>query len=162
MNPCRSIEIVLMRDSHLAAVSRIEREVFRDPWPTNAFLEVMVLSDKCWVALADGDVAGYLITQWVLDEVHILNIAVARDRQRQGIARVLLNELFCLAAAHGMCDMFLEVRASNAAAQALYRAFGFQDISSRKRYYSDGEDALIMQAAIAAAPRTAESSASSS
>jgi ribosomal-protein-alanine acetyltransferase len=162
MNSLHHIEIVPLRDAHLAAVARMEREVFRDPWPDSAFVEIMALSDKCWAALIEDNIAGYLITQWVLDEVHILNIAVARDRQRQGIARALMNELFRIAAADGMCDMFLEVRASNEAAQALYRAFGFQPISSRKRYYSDGEDALIMQAVIAAAPLTAASSASTS
>jgi [ribosomal protein S18]-alanine N-acetyltransferase len=162
MNPYGSIEIVPLRESHLAAVARIEQAVFRDPWPETAFLEILALSDKCWVALEDGNIAGYLITQWVLDEVHILNVAVAHDHQRRGIARALMMELVCVAAAHGMCDMFLEVRASNAAAQALYRAFGFQGISNRKRYYSDGEDALIMQAVIAASPLATEPTASTS
>lgn len=71
-------------------------------------------------------------------EAEILNLAVAPTYRRQGVASQLLRALLPLA------DVwFLEVRASNEAAQRLYLAQGFQPMGRRKRYYSDGEDALL-------------------
>jgi ribosomal-protein-alanine N-acetyltransferase len=138
------LQIVNFADEHVAEVSEIEAASYRDPWSENSFREVRILSDTSWVALADGEVAGYLITQWVLDEIHVLNIAVRPDRRQQRIASMLLDMLFTLAQRRGMRDMFLEVRMSNTAAQQTYRKLGFSTLATRKSYYPDGEDALVM------------------
>ncbi|MFZ5432199.1 MAG: ribosomal protein S18-alanine N-acetyltransferase [Calditrichota bacterium] len=138
------IKILPMSSDHLAAVADIETSVFPDPWSAASFLEAMSFSDKCWVAVAGNRVAGYLVTQWVMDEIHILNIAVAKDMQRRGIARQLLEMLLDSGKRCGIAEIFLEVRKSNHPAQALYHAFGFTALTTRKRYYRDGEDALIM------------------
>ncbi len=79
-----------MTTDHIAPVLEIERRVFDDPWSAAAFLEALSFSVHNWVALADGAVAGYLITQWVLDEIHVLNVAVDTARQRRGIGRLLM------------------------------------------------------------------------
>jgi [ribosomal protein S18]-alanine N-acetyltransferase len=142
------MEILPLKADHLETVTRIEREVFRDPWPESAFLEILSFSDKCWVAVQDGIIAGYLMTQWVLDEIHIFNIAVDRHAQRQGIARQLLEFLIAEGVHGGMCDLFLEVRVSNEAARTLYEKLGFHEVARRKKYYADGEDALVMSAEI--------------
>jgi ribosomal-protein-alanine N-acetyltransferase len=138
------IRIVPMTTAHLAPVTEIERAVFRDPWTASAFIEVLSLSDKCWVAFLGEELVAYLVTQWVLDEAHILNVAVAPNAQRRGVARQLLNFLLGLCSARGMRDLFLEVRVSNAAAIALYEGLGFHELAVRTRYYPDGEDARLM------------------
>ena len=142
--PPIDIQIDRMSVDHLAAVLRIENDVFHDPWSQTAFFEVLSLSPHNWVALVDGAVVGYLISQWVLDEVHILNVAVAAERQRHGIGRELLAFLVKTAAKRGMRDLFLEVRICNRPAITLYEHFGFEGITVRKGYYIDGEDALVM------------------
>jgi ribosomal-protein-alanine acetyltransferase len=138
------IRIVPLTAEYLSAVMRIERAVFRDAWTSTAFLEVLAFSDKCWAAFAGNELAGYLVTQWVLDEVHILNVAVAPNTQRRGVARQLMNMLLSLSRRRGMRDLFLEVRVSNLAAVSLYEGLGFHELAVRPRYYSDGEDARVM------------------
>ncbi|RPH94529.1 GNAT family N-acetyltransferase, partial [candidate division KSB1 bacterium] len=114
------IQIVPMAANHLAPVLKIEKTVFRDSWTASSFLEVIRMSDKSWVALSGEGVAGYLVTQWVLDEVHILNLAVTVPMQRQGIAAKLMQFLIDLCGNSGMRDLFLEVRVSNLPAISLY------------------------------------------
>jgi [ribosomal protein S18]-alanine N-acetyltransferase len=98
----------------------------------------------CLVALDDGEVVGYAAAVSVLDEATILDLAVARDRRRQGIARRLLGELAGRLAARGVVATTLEVRRDNDAAVALYRQLGFAIEGVRPRYYPDGEDALLL------------------
>jgi ribosomal-protein-alanine acetyltransferase len=150
------LQIVNFDDEHVAEVSGIEAVSYRDPWSENSFHEVRVLSDTSWVALADGEVVGYLVTQWVLDEIHILNVAVRPDLRQQGIASKLLDMLFELAGRRGMRDLFLEVRVSNTAAHQTYRKFGFSTLATRKCYYPDGEDAFVMYRQLERAPDAPE------
>lgn len=137
-----------MTMDHLPAVTAIELAVFPDPWTYESFLEVNSMTDKCWVAVQAERVVGYLITQWVSDEIHVLNVAVSPDRQRQGIGATLLNFLLDSGEQQGMRDVYLEVRLSNQAAQALYVEHGFARLAVRRRYYRDGEDALVMHHAL--------------
>jgi len=138
------IRIVPLTTELLSAVMKIERAVFRDAWTATAFLELLGFSDKCWAAFAGEELAGYLVTQWVLDEVHILNVAVAPNTQRRGVATQLMNFLLSLSRRRGMRDLFLEVRVSNLAAISLYEGLGFGELAVRPRYYPDGEDARVM------------------
>lgn len=129
---------------HLHDVLRIEQDSFADPWSLNAFRNFIVLYRTSWVALADGRVAGYILTQWVLDEIHILNVAVDKSARRAGVGSYLLDFLFERAVQRKMKDVFLEVRESNEAARALYSRYGFAELGIRKSYYQDGENALVM------------------
>jgi [ribosomal protein S18]-alanine N-acetyltransferase len=144
MNPESDIRIVPFTTEHLTPVLRIEKTVFRDAWTASAFLEILSFSDKCWVVWAGDEIAAYLVTQWVLDEVHILNVAVNPEWQRKGIARRLLAFLLDLCRTQGMRDLYLEVRVSNSPAIFLYESFGFRELTIRRRYYPDGEDARVM------------------
>jgi ribosomal-protein-alanine N-acetyltransferase len=135
---------VTLTADYLPAVSKIERASFTDPWPESAFLNLMIQSRTNWVALAEDEVAGYLVTQWVLDEIHILNLAVATSFRKRGIARQFLEFLVSRAKKRNVRDLYLEVRISNEAAKALYDAFGFSQLSTRRSYYPDGEDALVL------------------
>ena len=80
-----------------------------------------------------------------VDDAEILNIETQPSHRRQGLAQSLLVEAFDWARQNQRQAVWLEVRASNAAAIALYVKMGFIQISTRQRYYSDGEDALVMK-----------------
>jgi ribosomal-protein-alanine N-acetyltransferase len=87
---------------------------------------------------------AYIVYWVVADEMHLLNLAVHPARRRQGIARALLTEALARVRTQGVVVVWLEVRPSNAAALALYQAFGFEEVGVRPGYYSDcGEDALV-------------------
>jgi [ribosomal protein S18]-alanine N-acetyltransferase len=80
-----------------------------------------------------------------VDEAEILNIETLPSHRRQGLAQSLLLEAQDWARANERTSLWLEVRDSNRGAQALYAKLGFQRISIRSRYYSDGEDAYVMK-----------------
>ena len=93
----------------------------------------------------DADFIGGFAGIWfVLDEAHIVIIASRPSERRRGIGELLLISCLELALRRNSRIVSLEVRASNNAARSLYRKYGFQDAGVRKRYYSGGEDAIIM------------------
>ena len=97
-----------------------------------------------WLVAVDGDVvAGYIGSQTVLGESDMMNLAVRPEYRRQGIARLLVQELIRRLDAHCLT---LEVRAGNAPAIALYTALGFVQVGRRRNYYQrPKEDALILR-----------------
>lgn len=80
----------------------------------------------------------------ILEEAHITLLAVAQAHRRQGLGKTLLQALLATAEQRQLERATLEVRASNQLAMDLYHQFGFQLAGRRKRYYPDGEDALIL------------------
>ena len=128
-------------------VYRIETLSFRIPWSRASF-ERDLSENPCaryLVAEEDGFLCAYAGMWLVLDEAHITNIAVHPDRRRQGYGELITSSLIRYAADLCMSFLTLEVRRSNAAAQALYHKLGFVDVGFRRRYYEDNqEDALIM------------------
>jgi ribosomal-protein-alanine N-acetyltransferase len=104
------------------------------------------------VALADGGLAGFAVASWLRQEAaaEIEGLVVDEKYRRQGIGRTLIVACMDWAAKSGASSMRLEVRASNAAALALYRRHGFSAVGRRRGYYSAPiEDALLLQAALA-------------
>jgi ribosomal-protein-alanine N-acetyltransferase len=128
----------------LPAVLAIERRSFPTPWSLAMFvLELSKPSGICLAATTPGGLLGYLVCSRYADVWHLMNVAVAPERRRQGIATTLVRRLFEEAGADSRYT--LEVRTSNAEAIAMYRRFGFRPAGRRRRYYHDnGEDALIM------------------
>ena len=98
----------------------------------------------CVVAYLDDDVVGYAAALVHLEEAQVLDVVVAPQWRRRGVATLLLTAVADRVAQRGAQASSLEVRADNAGAQALYRRFGFVVEGRRPRYYPDGEDALIM------------------
>lgn len=92
--------------------------------------------------------AGLVLARAMAGEAEILTLAVAPAARRQGLARALMAAALAGAAARGAEAMFLEVAAGNAAARALYAGLGFEEVGRRRRYYANGEDALVLRAAI--------------
>lgn len=97
---------------------------------------------------SDGAVVGYSLYWHVVDEIHLLNVAVTIGARRRGIGRALVAELVAHGRANGATRVLLEVRASNSAAIAMYETLGFERFNLRAHYYSDGEDAVEMSRSI--------------
>ena len=144
-----SVHLVPMRRRHLRSVLHIEGQVYRQPWTLTLFIgELALRSSRHYVvARVDGRVVGYAGLMVGVDEAHVTNVAVDPAWQRHQIATRLMLNLNSAALSRGALHMTLEVRASNTAAQALYRRFGFETEGVRKHYYAESrEDALIMWA----------------
>jgi ribosomal-protein-alanine N-acetyltransferase len=93
----------------------------------------------------NGAVAGYLAATLQPPYAELQNLATAPEQQRSGVARALMAEFFDTCRARGVREIGLEVRVSNAAAQALYRGLGFRLMGLRRGYYrAPDEDALLM------------------
>ena len=135
-----------MRD--LNAIERIERASYPTPWSRSMFAsELAKPSSICLGAfdLETDELAGYLVISRYVDAWHVMNVAVAPEHRRQGIATTLLERLFELTAGRGRRGYTLEVRVSNVGAVALYSRLGFKPRGVRRGYYTDNrEDALIM------------------
>ena len=138
------IEIVKMNESHVSAVAELEKQNFSEPWPEIAVRSELTNKLALWLVALDGEnVVGYVGSQTVLQEADMMNIAVADSHRRQGIARMLVEELIRQLDAY---QLTLEVRASNAGAIALYDSLGFTQVGLRKNYYhKPKEDALILR-----------------
>lgn len=140
-----------MKKEDVDQVLAIERTSFSQPWSKNLFLSEFrsPAVSTLLVALTSEPekrtVTGYIVYWNVEDEMHILNLAVAPAYRRLGIARNLVLSGVKRAHRKGAKRAFLEVRASNAAAQKLYSSLGFVGSFIRRDYYdSPLEDAVIM------------------
>lgn len=123
----------------------IEVESFPNPWP-RAFFENDLKSTTAIALVAENKTAivGYSIAACVDAELHITNIAVHKDYQRQGIATQLMDKLESIAEERGCTYAYLEVRTHNLAAINMYKNLGYSILYTRKQYYIDGDDAYVM------------------
>ncbi len=139
-----------LKPPDLDEVLLIERLSFPNPWSRRAFLHELQDNSvaQLWVSRPEhgGGVVGYLCLWFIVDEVHITNLAVHPSQRRQGVARALIATVLGRCRAAGAARAILEVRPSNQEAQRLYESFGFRTVGRRKGYYFDnGEDALVME-----------------
>jgi len=144
-----SVVIAPMRRRHLRGVVSIEQRTNHRPWSLGLFLgELRMPTSRCYVVALDGHrVVGFAGLMLTGDGGHVTNIAVHPDRRREGIADRMMLVTMRQAIRRGLESVTLEVRASNTAAQELYRRFGFAPGGIRRNYYSDvGEDAIVMWA----------------
>jgi ribosomal-protein-alanine N-acetyltransferase len=134
-----------MVDDDLDRVLELEHAIFPNPWRRSFFrADIGRQQGLCIVADDGGQVVGYAVA-WGTDEVHLANLAVAPEARRGGVGRTLMAEVLRYAASVGAASVYLEVRVSNAAARSFYAAHGFVPTFTRKGYYENGEDALIME-----------------
>lgn len=141
------VEIAPMRRKHIRGVMDIEQQVYPRPWSPNLFLSELHAgrTRAYFVALSDGEVAGYGGLMCYGEEAHVTTIAVDPERHRQKIGTRLLYELIQEGRRMGAQAVSLEVRMSNWGAQRLYGKFGFRPVGVRKNYYQEtNEDALVM------------------
>ncbi|MBA4071843.1 MAG: ribosomal-protein-alanine N-acetyltransferase [Gemmatimonas sp.] len=131
----------------LAAIADIERVSFSDPWSLKSFGNSLAHDFvRMCVVEDDTGVAGYSVV-WVSgEECELANLAVDPARRRSGLGALLLDALLERAHEEALFVVFLEVRASNAAARALYASRGFHEVGRRPMYYKNpAEDALILR-----------------
>lgn len=128
-------------------VSELEAQCFgKEKW-TYAMFASSFMQSGFFSALCESEekeLIGYGCVQCAIDEADLLNVAVSPAYRRQGVGKTLLKRLILGAKRRGIKKLFLEVRASNASAQALYTGEGFTFVAERKKYYPDGESALVM------------------
>jgi len=136
-----------MLEADMPAVHQIDHSSFSMPWPERSFRFEVTSNPaaRCWVAEAEGQVVAILVIWMIVDEAHIATIATHPEFRRQGLGRDLLVHALQEAVQEGAQRAFLEVRAGNEAALAMYRRMGFAEDGRRQRYYRDnGEDAILM------------------
>jgi ribosomal-protein-alanine N-acetyltransferase len=135
-----------MQVADLPAVIAIEKASFTSPWSEESVLSEIYSSQSLTrVAIENQNIVGYYIAKLVIDEGQLLDIAVKPECRQQGIADLLMGDLLSGLRLKRVVKLFLEVRATNAAAINLYRKYGFASISTRKNYYKNPvEDAYIM------------------
>lgn len=135
----------------MPAIHTIERAAFSDPWSARDFRDCVASGVPFLVAETVDGVAGYVVARDAADEGEILNLAVAPAWHRRGVGRTLVARVLAALAGRGVTQVFLEVRASNVAARALYEGVGFREVGRRARYYRRPvEDAVVLRAAIVA------------
>lgn len=125
----------------------IERRAHAFPWSEQTLVSNQGERYLNLQLTVNGEMAAFAITQIVLDEATLFNIAVDPQFQRQGLGRALLERVIEDVEKRGVVTLWLEVRASNIAAIGLYESLGFNEVSIRRNYYptADGrEDAIIM------------------
>ncbi|BAK46167.1 MAG: ribosomal protein S18-alanine N-acetyltransferase [Lachnospiraceae bacterium] len=141
-------EVILrgMRESDAAQAAELEAACFSMPWSEQGFLEGMRSENTIFCAAeAEGRLAGYCGLYTAADEGEITNVAVREDFRRRGIGRMLIREIQKQAARRGIRSIYLEVRESNTAAQAVYEKTGFSVCGCRKNFYRNPrEDARVM------------------
>lgn len=130
----------------LPEILRIENASFTIPWSEALFFhELNNPMSTSRVARAEGKIVGYSFGSRILDEGHILNLAVHKDYRRLGIATELVKDIIEDLSENECRVIFLEVRDSNEAAKRIYSEFNFTIIGTRKNYYiSPVEDAVVM------------------
>ncbi len=132
----------------LDAVLAIESRAYAHPWSRGNFVDSLKAGYEAQMLLGGDTLLGYYVAMKGVDEVHLLNITVAPEFQRQGWGMVLLDALTLWSRGQGAEWLWLEVRVSNTRALAIYDAHGYRRVGERKAYYPavDGqrEDAVVM------------------
>ena len=142
-----------MTHADVDEVLELEQSVYPMPWSRGNFLDALNCAYPSRV-LRDGGgkLHGYFLLMPMVDEMHLLNLAVRADLQGQGLGRFMLDQALACARAMAMTSMLLEVRPSNARALALYARDGFLQVGLRKAYYpavgQQREDAIVMRRAL--------------
>ncbi len=153
----REARLEPMQAHALTQVMHTERAIYPWPWTAGNMTDSINAGYLCLnlVGGAAGngpgnqsELLGYMVAMQGVDEVHLLNITVAPQHQRQGWSRVMLDALVLWARGVGAQWLWLEVRVGNARACTVYEAFGFRRVGQRKAYYPSAhgqrEDAIVM------------------
>ena len=135
-------------------VVALEQSVFPHPWTRGNFMDSLASGYDAWVLrdAGHGQLAGYFLIMYAVDEAHLLDVAVSGDRHGTGLGRYLLDRIAVRARGMGMASVLLEVRPSNLRALQVYERYGYAQIGRRKGYYpaheGKREDAIVMRFAL--------------
>jgi [ribosomal protein S18]-alanine N-acetyltransferase len=147
MQPDLPLEPAQMQPSDLEDVLAIERTSFASPWSRDMFYEEMKNRNaRVVVFRLEGKIVGYICFWVVLDEAHLMNIAVHPEQRGRGYGKAIMAYLESVCRQEGLNRLLLEVGRRNAPARSLYKKFGFSSIGFRKHYYAViKDDALVME-----------------
>ena len=131
--------------AHVDYVVDLQNSCFPDGWSKQNLLDGLNGANLKGIVVFENDrLLGFLTYSANEDFAELNDILVAPEERRKGVANALMGEFIALLKGQTQ-KIFLEVRASNESAQALYFKWGFDKLSVRKKYYQDGEDALVLQ-----------------
>jgi ribosomal-protein-alanine acetyltransferase len=132
----------------IPGILKIDATSFPTCWKSETYANELAQDRSIFlVSCADDQITGFSLAWTVLDELHLLKVAVDPELRRRGIGRELIRQTLSVALDRGCILAYLEVRMNNQAAKMMYRGFGFSPLGIRKGYYSDtGEDALLLTA----------------
>jgi len=138
----------------LDIVLSIEAQAYSFPWTRGNFIDSLAAGYLAEVLVAHGgSIVGYFVAMVGVDEMHLLNLTVAPAAQGCGLARGMLDMLDERCRERGLPTLWLEVRAGNRRARAIYRRRGFAEVGLRRGYYpaaqATREDAVVMSLAVA-------------
>ncbi len=138
-------KILPLSNENVSNVAKIDALCFvGEKWSENLFKEEIGDESKYYAVFYDNDkVVGFGSYVQILDEGHILNIAVLPEYRRKGIASRILSNLIENGKSNGIVAFTLEVRVGNVPARTLYERYGFKLVGIRKKFYPDKEDAGI-------------------
>jgi ribosomal-protein-alanine N-acetyltransferase len=135
-------------------VYALEQSVFPHPWSRGNFADSLSSGYDAWVLREpdEGQLAGYFLVMYAVDEAHLLDVAVSGARHGSGLGRFLLDRIAARSREKGMASILLEVRPSNERALQVYERYGYTQIGRRKGYYpaheGKREDAIVMRYAL--------------
>lgn len=142
----------VMEPTDAPAVAALEAEIFSDPWSEALYEETLAGGRyDCRVLVCENEsgaelVCGYFCGQRILDEAEVHRVAVAPAFRGRGYGQALLEDFLTRLRLAGVTAVFLEVRAGNEPALALYKKTGFAPVGTRRDYYRNPtEDAIMMQ-----------------
>ncbi len=141
------LDVRALVEGDLPKVLELERLGYSHPWTEAVFRDCFKDTYRLWALVQEGDLRGYAVVNYMVDEAHLLNLCIHPGLRGQGAGRQLLRRALAESIKDGMAQMILEVRQSNAAAATLYRREGFEEIGRRPGYYPDAvgrEDALVL------------------
>lgn len=141
----KNSKCVFAENSHLDTIVEMEKEYFADSWSENS-VKLQIENQKVIVLKFGEFILGYCIFMVAADEGEILRIATLKNIRKAGLGKKLLTSVISEMKESGINEVFLEVRAENESAIALYKSIGFSEIGIRKGYYKDNnEDAKLFK-----------------
>ena len=132
--------------SDLDSIVNIEKTCHKKPYWNENLLKYLFnnsLTDSAWKFEVGNKIVGFLIEQRCLNEISILNVSVEKKHQNNGFGKKIISQYLNLIPSNAV--VFLEVNKNNFIARKIYAALNFRELDTRKNYYNNGEDALIMR-----------------
>lgn len=141
----KNSECIFAQNCDLDGIVGMEKEYFADSWSENS-VKLQIENQKVFAIKFAENLLGYCIFMVAADEGEILRIATRKDMRKSGLGKKLLTSVLSEMKKSGINEVFLEVRAGNESAIALYESIGFKELGIRKAYYKDnGEDAVLFK-----------------
>ena len=141
------MELLKLELSDLDKIDEIEKTIFVDPWPMKEYAYEIEHNKYAYLykLVDNNEIIGYFDV-WLIDDAYgtIASIGIKKEYQGKGYSKLLMDKILELANKLNIDQIDLEVRTSNIKAISLYQKFGFEMVSVRSKYYSNGEDALLM------------------